>query len=201
MGASWTDILGAVSAGLSTVAAGGAYLAARRANATADSVAAIERARWHADLTPQFSIDIREGPSQSKLHVYLNGPDHLRHLDMVTLTVEDDDMDRSTQLPSGEPTQEQVDAHIWGPFRFTPRVNGGDEDGRAVGPFALEVGKGRPLAMLRTRPPHWASQDQEAWQDTYAGVAIRLRLVCRRGDEEWVVARRVANPPWRAVTS
>ena len=202
MGASWTDILGAVSAGLSTLAAGGAYLAARRANATADSVAAIERARWHADLTPRFSIDFRDGLGQAKVHLNLDGPDHLGHLDEVTLTVEDDDKDRTSNFTPGRGlTLEQIKTHVWGPFRFVQRINDGDENGRSVGPFAMDVGKGHPLAMERTRPGSWMTQDQAAWQQEYVGQSIRLRIDCKRGDEQWTVTQRVDNPPWRATAS
>ena len=89
-----------------------------------------------------------------------------------------------------------VDAHVWGPFRFIPHNDQGDANGRRVGPFPFQVGRGRPLSMERTRPGHWTEgQTQALWQQGYADQPIRLRMVCRRGDEEWVIARRVENPP------
>jgi hypothetical protein len=200
MTTTWADALTAVSTFLAATATGGAWMAARRSNATADSMAKIERDRWHADLTPQFDIDLREGLSQAKVHIYLNGPDILGHLDEVTLTVEDDDMDHTLRTPEPGLTQEKIDAHVWGPFRFTPSGNQGDANGRTVGPFHIQVGRGRPLSMERTMPGFWMEgTTRDRWQENYAGQPIRLRIVCRRGDEEWVIARRLENPPIAAV--
>ncbi|MEV7737826.1 hypothetical protein AB0O75_38130 [Streptomyces sp. NPDC088921] len=52
------SIIAGTTAVFSAVATGGAWLAARPANTTAEAVARIERERWHADLTPQFRVNI-----------------------------------------------------------------------------------------------------------------------------------------------
>jgi hypothetical protein len=54
-------------------------MAARRANATAEAVARIERERWHADLPPQFTVSLeRVGRDRATMSVPLIGPPPLR---------------------------------------------------------------------------------------------------------------------------
>lgn len=187
-----------LTAGLSTGAAVGSWRAAKRANATADSVARIEQERWHADLTPQFELSLTEtGNGQALLNVHLSGPDALRRLDEVRIVVGDDDRDHTVVYPTGNVTQADVDAFVWGPFRFSPHINGTDEHGRGPEPFPLDVGTGTPRAMQRTRPAHWMDgKTQAVWQGENAGNQIRLILTCRRGDDEWVIARHLDNPPF-----
>ncbi|WP_405673298.1 hypothetical protein [Streptomyces sp. NBC_01530] len=194
----WGAIASFVTAALSAVAAAGSWKAARRANATADAVALIERERWHADLTPQFDLDLLEsGNGQAMLVVHLSGPDALRQLDEIAIAVGNDDRDHVVSHPIGGPTQEDVDSFVWGPFRFTPAVNGTDQSGRGPQPFPLDVGAGRPLAMQRTWPAPWMEgTTRDMWQGEYVGQPIRLVMTCRRGDEEWVIARRLENPPF-----
>ncbi|MFI6495025.1 hypothetical protein [Streptomyces sp. NPDC050564] len=194
----WGDIATFSTAALSAVAAVGAWFAAQRANKTGDAIARIERERWHADLTPQFDLVLAEtGNGQALLSVHLDGPDALRHLDEVVITVGNDDRDHTVLHPNGTLTQDEVDAFVWGPFRFTPHANGTDEHGRGPEAFPLQVGTGQPRAMQRTRPGHWMEgKSQGMWQGENAGNPIRLVLTCRRGNEEWVIARRLENPPF-----
>ena len=71
-------ITGAVTAGLSAVAAVGSWRAARRANKTAETVARIERDRRHEERRPQFDLTLEaRGPQHSMLNVHLAGPDEL----------------------------------------------------------------------------------------------------------------------------
>uniref|UniRef100_A0AAU3IEI0 Uncharacterized protein n=1 Tax=Streptomyces sp. NBC_01393 TaxID=2903851 RepID=A0AAU3IEI0_9ACTN len=80
MGTPWASIIAGSTAVFSAVATGGAWLAARRANATADAVARIERDRWHADLLPQFSVRIEMGEGdRATLSIRLVGPLPLCH--------------------------------------------------------------------------------------------------------------------------
>ncbi|MFF2475062.1 hypothetical protein [Streptomyces sp. NPDC058066] len=198
----WAAITGGITAVFSAAAAGGSWQAARRANRTADAVARIERERWHADLTPQFDLDLTEtGNGQALLTVHLSGPDALRRLDEVAIAIGNDDMDRAVPHPTGDYTQENVDAFVWGPFRFTPGPNGTDSHGRGPEPFPLDVGTGKPRAMQRTRPAPWmGGKTQGTWQGEYAGKPIRLILTCRRGDDEWVISRHLENPPYTSQT-
>lgn len=196
MGVPWGDIATFSTAGFSAVAAGGAWFAAHRANTTANTVARIELARWHAELTPQFDIDLAEtGNGQALLTVYLNGPDALRNLDSVAISVGNDDMERPLLHPEPNLTQADIDAFVWGPFKFTHGGNGTDEHGRGPEPFSLDVGTGTRRAMQRTRPGHWMEgKTQGMWQGEYVGKPIRLVLTCRRGDQEWVITRQLENP-------
>jgi len=184
----WSDVASFSAAALSAVAAVGAWKAANRSAGTAERVARIERERWHAELTPQVELDLVEtGLGQAILTVHLAGPDALGHLD--------DDMERRLLHEGNGVTQADVDAHVWGPFQFSPGVNGTDSHGRGPASFDLKVGTGRPLAMQRTRPGRWMEgKSQGTWQGEYVGQPIRLLLTCRRGEDEWVLARRMENP-------
>lgn len=195
------DITSAVAAGLSAVAAAGSWLAAARANrtsrqaqSTAETVARIERDRRHEERRPRLTLTLGGlSGDTAKLDVHLDGPDELGEVEFVSIRVDDDDMDRSDLLP-GEASRDDIDNHVWGPFRFTPRVNGADEHGRALGSFALRVGRGSLFQMERTRPGHWMrGKTMGQWQGEYAGHPVRLVITCRAGGEEWVLARSVPN--------
>ncbi|SEC88780.1 hypothetical protein SAMN05216489_01884 [Streptomyces sp. 3213] len=185
MGTPWSSIIAGTTAVFSAIATGGAWLAARRANSTAEAVARIERERWHAELTPQFRVTLERGDGdRATLSVHLAGPLPLHHLDEIRVEVkQSDDMDYTPTLAGG-PTLEQVNAQVWGPYRFVPRVNDADENGQVMPGFPLRVGAGRPLAMERTRPPHWQEgNDREArWRDKWLNKPMRLVLICRRDD-------------------
>ncbi|MFF0736922.1 hypothetical protein ACFYVK_35575 [Streptomyces chartreusis] len=194
----WGDVAMFSTAALSAVATAGAWLAAHRSSRTADTVARIEEDRWHADLLPQFDINIErfEG-DRATLRVRLVGPLPLCHLDEIRIRIEQsDDMSHTGTIPGG-PTREELDAQVWGPVRFTHGADGAGTDGKTVAPFSLEVGKGRPFSVERTRPPHWQQgDDREArWRDQWLNMPMRLVLTCRReGFKEWVVPRDVEVP-------
>lgn len=194
----WGDIATFSTAALSAVAAAGAWLTAHRSAKTADTVARIEQDRWHAELLPQFDISIERGEGdRATLSVRLAGPLPLCHLDEIRIqVVQSDDMSRVATLPA-EPTQEQLDAQVWGPLRFTHGADGADLDGKTVAPFSLEVGTGRPFSIERTRPPHWQQGDDRdaRWRDQWLNLPMRLVLTCRRdGFKDWVVPCDVEVP-------
>lgn len=194
----WGDIASFSTAALSAVAGGGAWMAARRANSTADTVARIEEDRWHAELLPQFEISMgRIEHDRATLSVRLVGPITLCHLDEIRIkVVQSDDKNYSTTLP-GEPTQEQVDAQVWGPLRFARGTDGVNASGKTVDPFSLEVGKGRPFAVERTSPPRWHEGDDPAarWLSQWRNKPMKLELTCRRdGFKDWVVPYSVEVP-------
>ncbi|WP_367324742.1 hypothetical protein [Streptomyces sp. HUAS ZL42] len=198
MGTPWASIIAGSTAVFSAVATGGAWLAARRANSTAEAVARIERERWHADLTPQFNVTIERGDGdRATLSVHLAGPLPLGYLDEISIRVaQSDDMDYTPTLPGGA-TPEQVAAHVWGPYRFVPRVNDADENGQVMPGFPLRVGAGQPRALERTRSPlWWEGNDREArWRDKWLNKPMRLVLTCHRdGFDQWVVPYEVDVP-------
>ncbi|MFD0039950.1 hypothetical protein ACFVIZ_20230 [Streptomyces anulatus] len=197
MNIEWTDTISAGAAALSAVAAGGAWWAARRSATTAETLASIEHDRRHEDLTPDIALSFtgRFG-SNGSITVHLAGPDSLGDLTSVQLEMVNDDMDHQVLNPTSEFTQEDVDAYVWGPFRFSPGVDGADENGRQTGAMPLEMGRGRPFAIERTRPGHWMQgTTAEGWQDRYVHHPIRVRVTCMRGSERWVLARELENPP------
>jgi len=194
----WGDVATFSTAALSAVATAGAWLAAHRSAETADAMTHIEQDRWHAELTPQFDLELIDtGNGQALLNVHLSGPDALRRLDEVRIVVGDDDKERNVLHPERNVTQADVDAFVWGPFRFSHGSNGTDEHGRGPEAFPLDVGTGTQRAMQRTRPGRWMEgKSQAMWQGEYVGKPIRLILTCRRGDEEWILARHLENPPF-----
>ncbi|MFD5910199.1 hypothetical protein ACFWHL_15930 [Streptomyces massasporeus] len=194
----WTDIGTVSTAGLSAIATWGAWMAARRSAKTASTVARIEQDRWHAELLPKFNITIESGEGdRATLSVRLDGPLPLCHLDEIRIEiVQSDDMSRTATLP-GSPTQEELDAQVWGPLRFTHGADGADVNGKIVAPFGLEVGRGRPFSVERTRPPHWQQGDDRdaRWRDQWLNKPMRLVLTCRRdGFKDWVVPYNVEVP-------
>lgn len=198
MNVPWSDVASISAAALSAVAAVGAWKAAHRSNATADAVASIEQKRWQADLTPMFDVKIkRSDGSRATLDVQLIGPLPLGSLDEVSISIANsDDAVRDDRL-AGSPSQEELDAQVWGPYRFTFGANGADVDGRTVKPFALAVGRGRPLSIEQTRPPHWQEgQDRvDRWQTQWGWMPIKLVLRCRKaGFEPWIVPCDVELP-------
>jgi hypothetical protein len=194
----WGDIATFSTAALSALATAGAWRAAHQSAKTTDAVARIEQDRWHADLLPQFrvTIDRTEG-DRATLTVHLAGPLPLSRLDQVRIQIHpSDDKSRVATLPNG-PTQDDLDAQVWGPLRFTHGADGADVDGRTVAPFSLEVGKGRPLSVELTRPPHWQQGNNRIaeWRDEWLNKPMRLVLTCtRHGFADWVVPYEVEVP-------
>ncbi|MEW1580862.1 hypothetical protein AB0407_22510 [Streptomyces microflavus] len=197
MNIEWTDTISAAAAALSAVAAGGAWWAARRSAATAETLANIERDRRHEDLTPEIRLAITgQFGDRANILVHLAGPDSLGDLTSVELEMVNDDMDHRVLNPRLGYTQEDSDAYVWGPFRFAPGVDGADENGRRTGMMPLEMGRGRPFAIERTRPGRWMEgTTAEGWQNRYVHLPIRVRVTCKRNEETWLLARELENPP------
>jgi hypothetical protein len=194
----WTDIGTVSTAGLSAIATWGAWRAAARSAKTANTVARIERQRWHADLTPQFDIRIESSEGgRTTLSVRLVGPVPLERLDEIVIRiVSSDDMDRTVRLPGG-PTQADVDAQVWGPCRFSQGADGADENGQTVNPFSLRVGTGRPFSIERTRHPRWqvGADAERRWRGEWMNKPMRMVITCRREEfEPWVVPYEVEIP-------
>jgi hypothetical protein len=179
--------VGAVAA----IAAVGAWWAARSSSQASAAMTAIERRRWHADLTPQFELTCRvTSGERAELRVALVGPAALDHLDRVTVRIRDDIPGRAPVTPGG-PTAEEIVQQVWGPYQFVPGVDGADQTGRSVAPFGLLLGEWRPLALERTPAPTW-SAEPDGWRRQYNEQPVRLTLACvREGDEPWTVPKEV----------
>ncbi len=189
------DITLAITTGaavLSAVAACGAWAAASAANRTSTSLAAIERDRWHADLTPEFDIACRAVSStRAELRVELVGPVGLDRLEEVRVSIRDDIQGRA-RVVAGGPSAEEIAAQVWGPYRFVPGVDGADPTGRTVKPVELSLGDWPPFSLERTPPPPWSGGDSGWWHQEYAGKPVRLTLRCYHADHQpWIVPREV----------
>ncbi|WP_307169058.1 hypothetical protein [Streptomyces sp. B3I7] len=182
---------------MSVVAAWGAWLAAHRSARTAETLERIERDRRHEERRPQFELTLDATYREhATLNVHLAGPDELGEVTVVSIRVDDDDKDRTRLLGNGA-TADDIANHVWGPWRFTSRVDTVDEHGRTAGPFTLKVGRGKPFQMERTRPGYWMTgRTMDQWQEEYRGHPVRLVMVCRAGGEEWTLARAVPNEEW-----
>ncbi|MEU8516389.1 hypothetical protein AB0C76_33120 [Kitasatospora sp. NPDC048722] len=186
-------LFSAAAAGLALKISNSATKAAEASTTTAQAVAAIERQRWHHDLTPQISATITEaGSDQANLRLTFEGPASLLRLDAVEISIRDDGY---THIPStaGGPSQEDLDAHVWGPYRFKPGIDEASADGRSVPAVPVELGAWRQLLLERTRPPLWQGPNSDGyWRSQYDGAPVRLWVRCRReGHEPWLLTLNV----------
>lgn len=168
--------------------------AAERSAQAAEDLTAIERRRQQVELTPQFSLDVAcHGPGSDRVRVTarLDGPDGLDQLDRVGVRVRDDK--HRSPVVAGGPTQEQITATIWAPYRFVPGVDGADPLGRALPDVALARGEPRTLEMEPTVPPAWVS-DPRWWRQEYADLPIRLEITAALGEQRWRVPVELAQP-------
>lgn len=192
-------VLSTVGTVFSAAAAGAALFAARRANGTADSVARIERDRWHTDLTPRLHLEIQQEP-QLRLAVRFDGPAGLRVLNRLVLTIRDDrDRSRDNQL-AGAATPEQMAAIIWGPYQFRPRMQGVDETGRVAEVAGLHLDDTWLFALDPSTKASWyeGPEGSQRWHDQYNGTPLRLWAECHAaGHQPWTLPCTVNLPASR----
>ena len=190
VGFNWLlSYLPAVSTVAAAMVAVLAWRAAREAATAATALTKLEQGRWHNELTPRFTTTATKTPEgRVRLVMALDGPAALDRLDQLTVTIRDDTTDHRSRLAGG-PTEEQIAAQIWGPYRFTPGVDGADHTGRAAAPIRLLLGDDRPFQLEPSTPPPWWAEDPEAWRAQYATAPIRLAVRCRHNDNdhEWNV--------------
>ncbi|TXS19588.1 hypothetical protein EAO71_33795 [Streptomyces sp. ms191] len=198
------DQLGVIAAVASVIAAVAAWKATSRASDTAEAMAAIERNRWHAELTPQLEVTVhRPSPGRrATFKIRLIGPVGLELLDAVTIRIKDDGVDR-TPLTAPPPTAEDVAAQIWGPLCFTPGIDDVAAPGRSTPLFRLEKGDFKVLDMTNTQAPFWWDDNdaQERWRGEVKEQPVRLRIECRlKGHKPWFVHRELQiESTWAAT--
>jgi|tagenome__1003787_1003787.scaffolds.fasta_scaffold20987071_10 hypothetical protein len=159
----------------------------------------------HDALTPKLAFSLKplnRGPDEDevmRLEIGLTRPEGLDQLDDLRIEVRDDRP--RAALGVGGPSAEEVRAQVWGPYRFSPGVDGASGDGRSVAPIAyqrpdnkLPRGESLRLQMERTRAPHWFSEGQDGWRKEFGSSSpVRLVLHCRTGDAVWVAPVEVSG--------
>jgi hypothetical protein len=162
--------------------------------AAAAALTAIERDRRRAELTPRFRVSCEPanpGTDAFTLRVMLLGPPGLHRLERLTVTIRDDHFQRAEGVPlAGGPTPEQVKAHIWGPYRFTPGTGPGayaraDSTGRVTACGALPVGEEFLFHLEPTRPGLWMTGTTDPEWRRQQGTVIRLLLDAQIDGEWW----------------
>ncbi|MGW7433277.1 hypothetical protein ACWGIN_27520 [Streptomyces sp. NPDC054861] len=196
----WEEVnaagLGVVAALGSVVAALASWAATSRASNTAASLAAIERDRWHAELTPEFEISVaRLGPGTQRLRfrIKLIGPVGLRGLDEVRVMVDDDEVERPVVTPP-PPTEQDLAEQVWGPARFVPGIDGVEGNGRKARLHAVRPGRVKRLDMEPTKPPFWQNYPEAPlqWSLQYRSEPVRLWIECHaEGHRPWFLHRDV----------
>ena len=191
------------------IAAGGSVWAAFKANSTSNSIAKIERERRHQELRPQFTAWCEEySDSFFYLNLRLDGPDGLDQLDSFRISISNNKNFHPTSLvvqaknADGRPTDQDIEQHIWAPFRFSPSVTSSTddhratEDGRSISYPVLKLGDEARFQMERTRAPDWNSALGEKWWKSFAiKPTLRISIECHRSElDPWVVPFRLATP-------
>lgn len=173
--------------------------------AAADTTAALDSQRRHDELTPEFDISIAAGENgvgeHAHMRVTLTGPDGLDRLDEVTIAILDEaGKDHWAYGLPDKVSTEETDRFVWGPWEFNTGASAQVTDNRTTRarPYSRPDGKNWDrLSLTRTRPGHWmGAMTPEQWQREQDGP-VRLRITCRRGDEQWVLLREVEvqEPP------
>lgn len=165
----------------------------------AEETTRIERDRRHTELTPAWSgaatvrsLGTGTDNSRVRLTLHLTGPAGLNALDRVSVRIRNNET--HTPVVASDPTQDDLDRVVWGPYRFVPGVDGADQLGRTVADFPLRVGEERGVELEPSRPPAWVTDPQD-WAQRYRDTPIRLEITCRRaGYEPWTVLVDVDQP-------
>ncbi len=183
-------IAAVVAAGIAAWAAVQSKSSARQSNEAATALARIENDRRHSELCPQLRISTEPsapGVKPLRLRIALVGPSGLDRLDSLTVTIRNDKLRRGDAAIVGGATAEEIEAHIWGPFRFTPKTGPdkarADDKGRATHyAESLPLGEELVFQLEPTTSPGWSEgQSQESWERT-VGSAIRLTLDASRAN-------------------
>lgn len=184
----WSAVAAAISAlgGVAAVVvAVYAWRAAQRAADAAAAMTEIERRRLHHDMAPEFgvSFDPADVGDHGTLLVRFVGPPTLVEVS-IGLRVRNDR--KRVPVVTGKATPEELDAQLWGPYRFTMGHY------REAGPFDLQVGDGQQFDLSKTSAPHWTTEAW--WKDNIEGKPVRLALQCTHpGFEPWIIHLDVAT--------
>ena len=178
-----------VSIGALSVAVAG-YKVSNRSTRAAEALSRIERRREWSDLRPEFEVTLNERDDRATLRVHFAGPLGLDKLDRIEISLRDD-FARQV-IAAGGPIQEEIDAYVWGPYRFKAGLQGADSSGRSVAPFSLALGEERVFTLVPQQQPPWNHGPQEVWRKEYTGKPLRLKFVsAAEGFDPWVTPHEV----------
>ncbi len=167
---------------------------AEQANETNTKTAAIEQAKRHNDLRPQFEFKFvrSSGGQPAQLEVKLAGPAELGRLDAVAISIRDDDMRARPSASSS--ADDDIEDYIWGPYRFRPGIGGTDQAGRHLGEFSIEVGDSRRFLLDLTVEPQ-GHVPPGSWRQSQQGKRIRLTVTStHEGLDPWTDVDEVRTP-------
>ncbi|MET7622656.1 hypothetical protein [Streptomyces sp. NPDC005408] len=204
-GAAWAgwldkDRASVIAAFLSVIAAAASWEATGRASDTAEEarrtaeiVARIESDRWHHEITPEVNIKVNPAGYEGNtayMHVAFVGPAIHQEIESVLLSIMDDGRMRLPGVTHGL-NQEQIDAQIWGAYKFESTNDGASDDGRRVPPFVLKLGHQRDFWLTRTSGPE--DYPPGNWRADYGGLPVRVRVECTVVGEarSWAYIREV----------
>jgi hypothetical protein len=190
-----------VIAVVSALAAIGSWRVAIRANRTSDRVAAIESARRHDELTPEFEIvctPTGNTGDDAFLEVKLTGGP--QQLDEVVITILDEaGQDHWAHGLPPNLSEEDADLFIWGPWEFNAGAREQVANYRTTRPRPYSRANGEDwdrLHLIRTRAGAWMSHySADRWQAERSGP-LRLQITSRlNGYEPWHLTREIDWKP------
>jgi hypothetical protein len=173
-------------------------VSAARSAAAAETTAALDAQRRHAELTPKFEIvcAARENGAgdQGELRLTLAGPAGLGVLDEVIVVILDESgTDHWAHGFPGGLGEQEAFRFVWGPWEFNTGASAQVSDNRTTRPRSYSLADGQNwdrLSLVRTRPGHWMTMSPEQWQKQREGP-VRLQITCQRGGEQWILLREV----------
>ncbi|MFY7068944.1 hypothetical protein ACOQFV_24065 [Nocardiopsis changdeensis] len=137
--------------------------------------------RRHDELTPHVHVAVRrQDGDRAVLEVTVTGPRSLERLDTLQVRLEDDHP--RSPVVAGGPTQEDLDAQLWGPYQLS------QGDGRTVELTDVAVRQLYALRLTATPPPPWAVPAH--WRQDQNSAPLIVTVQCRSGRTSWTPLRR-----------
>lgn len=135
-----------------------------------------DAARYHDEREPQVQVAVRRKyGDRAVLEVTVTGPRSLKRLDTLQVRLEDDHP--RSPVVAGGPTQEDLDAQLWGPYRLS------EGDGRTAELTDVAVGQLYTLWLTATTAPRWTPP--EHWRQDQEGAPVFVTVACLSGGASW----------------
>lgn len=186
-----------VIAGAAFLTAVASWHATARASDTAEAMRRIEHDRWRHEFAPVlvFQPVHQPAPHQRKtmLRFKFDGP-AMHERVTVRMSIFPDGRFRKPGVTHGL-TRQQIEAQVWGPYRFEPGIDGASGDGKSVPEFTLSLGQQRSFWLIETDPPASYPGGQAEWWHHYCESPVRVRVEITAGGETWADIKDVEQ--WR----